>query len=222
MKLEILYEDNHCLAVSKPAGVLVQGDRTGDATLVDAAAAYLRQRYDKPGRVYVGIVHRLDRPVSGVVLLARTSKAAARLSEQFRERRVRKLYRAVLEHPLEEDEGALEHFLRKDPLTNRTHIVDPEEAGARRARLRYRVLHRDKRGTSVEVEPLTGRSHQIRVQMAAIGSVIVGDVRYGSKRELGNWIALHAFEIEFKHPTRDERVSVCVEPPAAWAGLLDP
>ncbi len=219
MTLEVLYEDNHCLAVAKPAGVLVQSDRTGDPTLVDAAAAYLRERYAKPGRVYVGTVHRLDRPVSGVVLLARTSKAAARLSEQFRERRVRKIYRAVLEHAPEAEEGALEHFLRKDPQTNRTHLADPDEPGARRARLRYRVLRREKRGTWVEVEPLTGRSHQIRVQMAAVGCVIVGDVRYGSKRELGNWIALHASRLEFKHPTRDERLTVSVEPPPTWDAL---
>ncbi len=222
MTLEVLYEDNHCLAVSKPAGLLVQGDQTGDPTLVDAVTTYLRERYNKPGRVYVGVVHRLDRPVSGVVLLARTSKAAARLSEQFREGRVRKIYHALVENALDADEGTLEHYLRKDAKSNRTHIVEPDEAGARRARLRYRVLGREQRGTLVEVEPKTGRSHQIRVQLAAAGAAIVGDVRYGSKIKLGRWIALHALALEFEHPTRDERVTVRVEPPGEWATLLKP
>lgn len=220
MTLDVLYEDNHCLAVAKPAGLLVQGDRTRDPTLAAAATEYLRQHYDKPGRVYLGVVHRLDRPVSGVVLLARTSKAAARLSQQFREGRVRKLYRAVVERPPPEDEGGLEHYLRKDAANNRTDVVGAHESGARRARLRYRVLRREPGATLLEIKPLTGRSHQIRVQLAAAGSVIVGDVRYGSKRELGHWIALHAAELEFAHPTRDERVTVRSDVPVAWADVL--
>jgi 23S rRNA pseudouridine1911/1915/1917 synthase len=220
VRLDVLYEDNHCLAVSKPAGLLVQGDQTGDRTLVDAATHYLREQYGKPGRVYLGVVHRLDRPVSGVVLLARTSKAAARLSQQFREGRVRKVYHALVERSPPDEQGALEHHLRKDTASNRTHVVDAEEAGARRARLRYRVLRREGGAALVEIEPLTGRSHQIRVQLAAAGSVIVGDVRYGSQRELGHWIALHAAELEFQHPTRNERVNVRADLPTAWADVL--
>jgi len=220
MKLEILYEDNHCLAVCKPAGVLVQGDRTGDATLVAAAAEYLRRRYGKPGRVFVGVVHRLDRPVSGVVLLARTSKAAARLASQFRERQVSKVYLALVERPPASAAGTLEHSLAKDPRTNRTHAVAATHPRARLARLRYRVASRHPGGTLVEVEPATGRSHQIRVQLAAIGCVIVGDVRYGSKRRLGNMLALHASRLEFAHPTRQERVCVEAPLPAGWEALL--
>lgn len=220
MELEVLFEDNHCLAVCKPAGLLVQGDRTGDATLVGAAAAYLRRRYAKPGRVFVGVVHRLDRPVSGVVVLARTSKTAARLAEQFRHHRVGKRYWALVENSPVPPAGTLEHFLAKDPATNRTRVVGAGHAGARRARLRYRVLARHPGGTLVEVEPESGRSHQIRVQLAACGAVIVGDVRYGSRYRLGPMLALHAARLEFEHPTRHERVVVEAPLPPAWQGLM--
>ena len=222
MTLDVLYEDNHCLAVAKPAGLLVQGDATGDPTLVDAATRYLRERYHKPRRVYVGAVHRLDRPVSGVVLLARTSKAAARLSEQFRAGSVRKLYLACVAPAPLDDQGTLEHHLLKDPRTNRSGVVASDVAGARRAQLRYRVLERGPRATLIEVEPTTGRSHQIRVQLAAVGSVIWGDVRYGSPHRLGHWIALHAAELTFVHPTRDENVTVRAPRPAEWSRVLRP
>ncbi len=220
MKLEILYEDNHCLAVCKPAGVLVQGDRTGDSTIAAAAAEYLRQRYGKPGRVFVGVVHRLDRPVSGVVLLARTSKAAARLALQFRHGEVGKHYLALVEHAPAAAAGTLEHHLAKDHRTNRTRAVAATHPRARLARLRYRVLSQHPGGTLVEVLPETGRSHQIRVQLAASGCVIVGDLRYGSKRRLGAMLALHASRLEFAHPTREERVFVEAPLPASWHALL--
>lgn len=216
MTLDVLYEDNHCLAVAKPAGLLVQGDHTGDRVLVDLAKSYVRERYDKPGEVYLSAVHRLDRPVSGIVLLARTSKAAARLSAQFRDERVRKIYHAVVESTPARGAGELEHFLRKDPRTNRTTVVESDEEGARRAHLRYRVVRRLASGALLEVQPHTGRSHQIRVQLAAVGAVIVGDVRYGSERRLGHWIALHASELEFEHPTRRERVTLRAAHPAEW------
>ena len=220
MELEVLYEDNHCLAVCKPAGLLVQGDRTGDPTLAAAAAAYLRRRYAKPGRVYVGVVHRLDRPVSGVVLLARTSKAAARLAAQFRAGTVEKRYWALVERAPAVTAGGLEDHLAKDPATNRTRVVRAGHPGARRARLRYRVLATHPGGTLLEVEPESGRSHQIRVQLAACGAVIVGDVRYGSKRKLGPMLALHATRLVFEHPTRAERVVVVAPLPPAWQALL--
>ena len=220
MQLEVLFEDNHCLAVCKPAGLLTQGDRTGDPTLLAAAAAYLRQRYSKPGRVFVGVVHRLDRPVSGVVLFARTSKAAARLAAQFRDGSVGKRYWALVEKAPSPAVGTLEHLLAKDPKTNRTRVVPTGRAGARRARLRYRVLARHPGGTLVEVEPESGRSHQIRVQLAAAGAVIVGDVRYGSQRRLGSMLALHAARLEFEHPTRRERIVVEAPLPPAWQVLL--
>jgi len=218
--LKVLYEDNHCLAVDKPAGLLVQGDRTEDPTLVDAATLYLRERYDKRGRVFVGVVHRLDRPVSGVVLLARTSKAAARLSEQFRRGQVRKEYLALVETPPPEVAGHLEHHLLKESASNRSRVVPAGTAGSREARLSYRVRSRHPGGTLLEIVPETGRSHQIRVQLAASGAVIVGDVRYGSRHRLGSMLALHASRLEFEHPTRHERVAVEAALPDSWSALL--
>ncbi|UCE02662.1 MAG: RluA family pseudouridine synthase [Candidatus Latescibacterota bacterium] len=220
MPLDVLYEDNHLLGVCKPAGLLVQGDRTGDPTLVDAVSDYLRQRWAKPGRVYVGVVHRLDRPASGVLLLARTSKAAARLSEHFRRGLVHKRYVALVERAPQPPRGTLEHHLVKDPATNRTRVTHPGAPGARFARLHYRTIETRAAGALVEVELETGRSHQIRVQLADVGAVIVGDVRYGSKRQLGPMIALHATRLEVAHPTRDERVRLEAPLPASWATLL--
>ena len=220
--LRILFEDNHCLAVDKPAGVLVQPDRTGDPSLVEAARDYLRERYHKPGNIFVGVVHRLDRPVSGVSLLARTSKAAARLAEQFRAGTVEKTYLALVEAPPDRPEGVLEHHLVKNPAANRVRPARPEEPGARAARLRYRVLETHPGGTLLEVRPDTGRSHQIRVQLASCGCVIVGDLRYGSRRGVGKRIALHAAELAFEHPTRRERIVVCAPLPDDWRSLLEP
>ena len=217
--LHILHEDNHCLVVDKPAGVLVQPDRTGDRTIIDLVSEDLRQRYQKPGNVYVGVVHRLDRPVSGALLLARTSKAAARLSEQFRTGAIEKTYLALVEAPPLEAEGVLLHSLLKDSATNTVRVADPQEPGARAARLRYTSLGPRPGGTLLEVHLETGRAHQIRVQLAAIGCVIVGDMRYGSTRPLGQWIALHASRVAFTHPTRGERIDVTAPLPDAWEAL---
>ena len=218
--LRILHEDNHCLAVDKPAGLLVQADRTGDPTLLDAAREYLRSKYQKPGNIFVAAVHRLDRPVSGVVLLARTSKAATRLAEQFRDGHVEKIYLTLVEARPPENAATLEHHLVKDAAANRVRVAKPGEPGARLARLRYRVLDTCPGGTLVEVRLETGRSHQIRVQLASIGCIVVGDLRYGSQRGLGNWIALHAAELAFAHPTRGERIAVRTPLPESWQELL--
>lgn len=218
--LEILYEDNHCLAVAKPAGMLVQPDRTGDATLLDAVRDDLRRRHGKPGNVFAVAVHRLDRPVTGVVLIARTSKAATRLTAQFRDRSVEKTYKALVEGE-PEPEAVLEHELLKDEATNRVRVVPSGTPGARAARLRYRIISRHPAGTLLEVHPETGRAHQIRVQLAASGCPIVGDLRYGSKRALGASIALHAASLAFEHPTRGERIVVEAPLPAEWRPLLD-
>ena len=220
MDLQVLYEDSHCVAVCKPAGILVQADRTGDPTLVQAVEIYLRRRYGKRGGVFIGVVHRLDRPVSGVMLLARTSKAAARLAAQFRAGSVRKVYVALVETAPPQHEGVLVHHLRKDAASNRTHVVAAGEPDARLARLAYRVLETHPGGTLVEVRPETGRSHQIRVQLAAAGAIIVGDLRYGSHRRLGQRIALHAASLDFEHPTRRETVSVEAPLPVEWDALL--
>lgn len=217
---KILHEDNHCLVVDKPAGMLVQPDRTGDPSLLDWVREDVGRRFAKPGQVFIGIVHRLDRPVSGVVLLARTSKAAARLAAQFRDGTVEKRYWAVVEKSPDAPEGVLEDDLVKDAASNRVRVARSSERGARQARLRYAVLGARPGGTLVEVQPDTGRPHQIRVQLASRGWIIVGDLRYGSQRELGRWIALHARELAFRHPTRKETVRVGADVPLEWLALL--
>lgn len=218
--LEVLFEDNHCLAVNKPAGLLSQGDATGDPSLVDLAAQYLKTAYGKPGNVYVGLVHRLDRPVSGVVLLARTSKAAERLSRQFREGTVRKVYRAIVEGQWSEDSGTWTDRIDKDRRANQSRTVDDDEPG-KAATLDYRVVSRTSTTTTFELEPRTGRGHQLRVQLADRGLPIVGDRKYGSKRLVraldgGHRIALHARGLAFRHPTLGEVIELIAREPADW------
>jgi 23S rRNA pseudouridine1911/1915/1917 synthase len=217
----ILYEDNHCLAVDKPAGLLAQGDATGEPTLIDEASAYLKARYQKPGNVFVGLVHRIDRPTSGVMLLARTSKAAGRLSAQFRDGSIEKTYRAVVEGTVPEDAGEWSDTLRKDEGRNVVEVVTPGTRGGREASLAFRVLGRGRSTTTLELRPTTGRSHQLRVQLASRGFPIVGDRKYGAKSTLlaldgRPRVALHAERLTFRHPTRGEAISVAAPVPADW------
>lgn len=216
--LSVLFEDNHCLAVAKPPGLLVAGDDTGDETLLDRARSYLKRKYAKPGDVFLGLVHRLDRPVSGVVLYARTSKAAGRLSEQFRSGSVRKVYRAIVEAIPQPPEGELRDWLRKDEARNQSEVVPPATPGARDCRLNYRTLKTNASRflALLEILPQTGRSHQIRVQLSHQGWPIVGDRKYGAQSEFDRSIALHACELSFLHPTKKEPITVRVDPPSAW------
>ncbi len=210
--LQVLFLDNHLLVVHKPAGMLVQGDRTGDPTLLDLGRAYLKETFRKPGNVYLAIVHRLDRPTSGVLLFARTSKAAGRLAEQFRNRRVRKIYRAVVEGKVAA-EGTLTHLLLR--REGRSRVV---EEGGREARLSFRRLGYAKGISLIEVELLTGRHHQIRVQFAHTGHPVIGDFRYGSKIRFGDRaLALHARSLTIHHPTRGEEMTFVAEPGPEWA-----
>lgn len=221
MNLDVLYEDNHCLVVNKPAGLLAQGDVTGDPSLVDLAREYLKVKYQKPGNVYVGLVHRLDRPTSGVVLLARTSKAAGRLSTQFRDGSVEKIYHAVIDGSCPDDAGEWNDTLLKDEARNVVRVVPSGTPGGQEARLAFRVLGRSARTTELELRPITGRSHQIRVQLAARGCPIVGDRKYGAFSTLRTAddqprIALHAQQLTFTHPTRGEVLSISAPVPAGW------
>lgn len=216
--LRVLFEDNHCLAVEKPAGLLTMGDRTGEPTLVDAARDYLKHKYNKPGNVFVGVVHRLDRPVSGVVLFARTSKAAARLSEQFRVRSVQKTYQALVEGTVAPADGVLHDWLAKDRDKNVVTVVD-EPGDGQECVLAYRRLRPIGRLTLVEIRPETGRSHQIRVQLASRGWPIAGDRKYGSKTPIDGFIGLHAHSLTFHHPITREDVTVTSNLPANWSRL---
>jgi 23S rRNA pseudouridine1911/1915/1917 synthase len=221
MTLDVLYEDNHCLAVNKPAGLPSQGDESGSETLVDLARNYLKQRYGKPGNVYVGLVHRLDRPTSGVVLLARTSKAAGRLSAQFRSGAIEKVYRAIVEGAPSVDAGTWIDRIEKDRDTNQSRALLDSEPGGKEARVTYRVLERGARSSLLELRPTTGRSHQLRVQLARRGLPIMGDTRYGARSRIraadgGGRIALHAQSLRFTHPTRGEVIVVEAPVPADW------
>jgi 23S rRNA pseudouridine1911/1915/1917 synthase len=231
--LEILHEDNHCLAVNKPAGLLAQGDATGDESLVSRARAYLKARYQKPGNVYIGLVHRLDRPTSGVVILAKTSKGAARLSEQFRVGSVEKTYWAVIEGEPDPESGEWFDRLEKDRGANRVRVVDDDDdaepeandPAGREARMTYRRIGNVGRYTLMELTPKTGRGHQLRVQLASRGMPIVGDRKYGSRilvpaSDGGSRILLHAREIRFIHPTSRESISVVAPLPRDWPSAL--
>lgn len=220
LPLDVLWDDNHCLAVVKPPRVLIAGDETGDDSLLEAAREYVRVKYNKPGNVFLGLVHRLDRPVSGVVLFARTSKSAARLSEQFRVGSVVKTYHALVEGEVRATEGELTDWLSKDREQNVVRCADPDEAGARRSVLRYRRLKAARGLTLLEVTPQTGRSHQIRVQLAAQHMPIYGDRKYGAQHGFGGAIALHAAQLTFEHPVTKERVTLTAPAPATWGQLL--
>lgn len=212
----ILYEDNHLIAVDKPAGMLSQRDLRGDLDVLTMVKAFIKRRDGKPGNVYVGLVHRLDRPVGGAMLLAKTSKAAGRICAQFRQRDTRKIYRAVVEGAPVPPEGRLVHRLEKDRSTRVTRVV---EAGGKEGRLSYRVLGSSGGRSLVEVDLETGLPHQIRAQLSAVGTPVVGDVKYGAApdRDRGaGVIALYSRVIEFDHPVSRQRVRVVARPSGDW------
>lgn len=214
MTLPVLYVDNHLLVIDKPAGVLSQEDRTSDADVLTLAKAWVKVEYEKPGKVYLGLVHRLDRPASGVMVLARTSKAAARLSEQFRNRTISKTYLALVSG-MPEDGEVYEDWLLKRSET--VQVVDEHYRGAKHAKMRVHVVRKIGQMSLIRVELSTGRAHQIRVQCAHRGHPIVGDFRYGSRSELdGRNLALHAFSLGLEHPTKKKRMTFHALPPATW------
>jgi 23S rRNA pseudouridine1911/1915/1917 synthase len=216
--LDILYEDNHCLAVAKPAGIACTHFQGEQQTLDLVIKQYLKKKYQKPGKVFLGVVHRLDKPVSGVLLFARTSKAAARLSEQFREGTVEKIYWAVVEGTLSRSAGTLEDWLRKDRYVGRVEVINPREAGAHQALLHFQRRAEYDDLAWLEVRPQTGRRHQLRVQLAHHGHPIYGDAKYGSIHTFGRAIALHAHSLTFLHPIRYEPIALTAELPRGWRG----
>lgn len=219
--MKVLYEDNHCIAVVKPHGVPTQGDPTGDPSLMDHVKAFIKERDRKPGDVFLGLVHRLDRPVGGIVLFAKTSKGAARLSEQFRTRGVGKTYLAVVEGQPAQDGGEVRQWLVKDKRTNRARAVPEGTRDAKEAVLEWRALGTAGGRTLIEVRPKTGRSHQIRIAMASMGTPIVGDTKYGSVTRARGAIALFASGLSFDRPVGGDRVTVETVPEhALFAGLM--
>lgn len=202
MSLKILYEDNHLIAVFKPAGLLVQGNITGEPTLMDEVKEYLKEKYKKPGNVFLGLVHRLDRPVSGVILFAKTSKGAARISEQIRERKMSKIYHAVIEGRINPTSGKLKNFLKKDEGKRIAIISDTPQEGFMRAVLYYKTVLAADRYSLLAIRLETGRFHQIRIQLSTAGHPIVGDKKYGAKEALPDGaIALCATELTFQTAT---------------------
>jgi len=205
----VLYEDNHLLAVNKAAGVLVQGDETGDVPLVELCKKYIKEKYNKPGEVFLGVVHRLDRPVSGVVVLARTSKALERMNELFRDRQTKKIYWAIVRNKPKNETGTLVHWLVKNERNNKVTAFTKENKEGQRSELNYRVLKHESDFFLLEVNPITGRPHQIRVQLASMGCVIVGDVKYGyNSPNPDKSICLHARQLTFVHPVKKETISI--------------
>jgi 23S rRNA pseudouridine1911/1915/1917 synthase len=214
--LDILLLDNHCLAVNKPAGIAAAHSPAGAPALDREVRAYLKERYHKPGNVFLGIVHRLDRPVSGVLLFARTSKAAARLSMQFRTGAVEKTYIAVAEGHFSEQEYVLRHWLRKNEKDRRIEASDEPRPGAKDAELSLAAVATANRQTLLVLRPRTGRKHQIRAQLSATGHAVIGDRRYGSRAAFGQAIALHAWRLVFHHPVSRQKIELEAPLPQVW------
>ena len=207
--LKVLYEDNHIIAVSKRSSDLSQGDKTGDTSLDIEVKKYIAEKYNKPGDVFLGIVHRLDRPVSGVILYARTSKALQRLNEMFRTTQVTKVYLAIVRERPPEDQATITHFLKKNEKQNKTYVYDNEVKGSKNASLTYRIAGRSDRYYLLEIMLHSGRHHQIRAQLAHIGCPVKGDLKYGYSRSNNDGsISLMARKLEFIHPVKKEMMTI--------------
>ena len=221
---EVIYEDNHLLIVNKASGILVQGDITGDVPLVDLCKEYVAKKYGKPGAVFLGVVHRIDRPVSGIVVLARTSKSLERMNALFRENKTKKTYWAITEHKPVKESGILVHWLVKDEQKNKTTAYPRETPGALRSELSYHVLAYRGKQWLLKVNPVTGRPHQIRVQLSFMGCPIAGDVKYGYPSPLADGsICLHARSLEFVHPVKKQPMKVDAPLPDTnnWKNFLN-
>lgn len=209
--MEIVYEDNHIIVVNKKAGEIVQGDKTGDKPLSEMVKEYLKEKYHKPGNVFCGVVHRIDRPVSGLVIFARTSKALERLNRMLRDGEILKTYRAVVVGHLHPEAGMLENWLVSDGRINKTFITGSENPDAKLAKLEYTTIEKGERYSLLEINLLTGRKHQIRAQLSAMGNPIRGDLKYGARRSnKDGGISLQAYRIRFVHPVSKEEIDISI------------
>lgn len=207
--MQVVYEDNHIIIVNKESGEIVQGDKTGDTPLSETVKAYIKEKYAKPGLVFLGVVHRLDRPVSGLVVFARTSKALTRLNDMFRNGEIHKTYWAIVQQSPEKNEGTLENWLVRNEKQNKSYVYNHEVANSKKAILNYKLIGQTEHYYVLEVNLLTGRHHQIRCQLAAMGCPIKGDLKYGAKRNNPDGsISLLAHRIEFIHPVSKKQIVV--------------
>jgi len=221
--LQILFEDNHILIVNKRAGDITQGDKTGDKPLSDVVKEYIKDTYNKPGKVYLGIVHRLDRPTSGAIIFARTSKSLERLNKMLRDKTIHKTYWAIVKNHPKKEKETLINFLKKNPKTNKSKAYPKEIDGSKKAILHYAVLKKLERYSLLEIDLETGRHHQIRTQLATIGSPIKGDLKYGFDRSNKDGsIHLHARKIQFTHPVSKEQITITAPTPneVIWNACL--
>jgi len=212
--MTVLYEDNHIIAVNKTCSEIVQGDKTGDQPLSETIKIYLKEKYDKPGEVFLGVTHRLDRSVSGVVLFAKTSKALTRMNEMFRNQEIKKTYWAIVKERPEQAEGRLEHYLTRNEKQNKSMAYDKERSDAKKAALSYKLIAHSDTFYLLEVQLETGRHHQIRCQLAKMGCPIKGDLKYGFQRSNPNGgISLHARSVEFIHPVSKQLIQLTAPMP---------
>ncbi len=211
--MEVIYEDNHIIVVRKEPGEIVQGDKTGDKPLSETVKDYIREKYSKPGNVFCGVVHRIDRPVAGLVVFARTSKALTRLNDMLRKGDIHKTYWALVEGRPEKESDTLENWLKSDGRLNKTFISSENDPEAKKSTLRYRTIATGDRYTLLEVELLTGRKHQIRAQLSALGHPIKGDLKYGARRSnRDGGISLLARRIQFEHPVSHKAIDLTASP----------
>jgi len=222
--LEVLYEDNHLVVVNKKPGDIVQGDKTGDTPLSEIVKTYLKKKYDKPGNVFLGVVHRLDRPTSGAVIFARTSKALSRLNEQLKNKKVKKTYWAIVKGKPEKKEGTLINYLKKNPKNNKSTAYISETPGAKKAILHYKVIDSSDRYSLLEIDLETGRHHQIRSQLSKMGFPVKGDLKYGFPRSNPDkGISLHARKLNFIHPVSQKEIEIVAPVPQndIWKFFID-
>ncbi|MBN1251175.1 MAG: RluA family pseudouridine synthase [Bacteroidales bacterium] len=212
--MKVIYEDNHIIIVNKECSEIVQGDKTGDITLLDIVKSYIKEKYNKPGEVFLGLVHRLDRPTSGIVVFARTSKALTRLNQMFKDKEVKKIYYAVVDKLPPKNEDTLTHFLLKNEKQNKSYASDNEKNGSKKSSLTYKLISNSDKYYLLEIELHTGRHHQIRAQLATINCRIKGDLKYGFPRSnKDGGIHLHAGKIEFIHPVSKKLIKLEANPP---------